>query len=590
MTATLQDLQDTAEAVFGWSELRPGQERAMTALVGGRSVLCVMPTGSGKSAIYQVPAMTLPGVAVVISPLIALQHDQAESINERTGAVRARVLNSDLTTSEVDAAWTAASDEDESTRAKFLFLAPEQVARDDVAEKLRALEVCLVVVDEAHCVSSWGHDFRPDYLQLGRLLRSLRAPIVALTATASQPVQQEIVERLYLEEPLVLVEGFDRPNISLEVIQHVEDADKDRAVREQVLGLEGPGLVYVATKKGADTLAAELAAHGRAVDVYHAGRKRKEREAVHDGFLDGSIDVVVATTAFGMGIDKPDVRFVVHADISDSLDSYYQEIGRAGRNGQPAQAILHYRPQDLSLRRFFASTSANRTQLRELFLLLSAQDRPVTLKQLKERSGLSARKLTGLLNLLQAGGSVKDGTKGYRARKMSPSAAVDGAVAQAESRESIDLSRLEMARRYAETNRCRRQSLLSYFGEELAEPCGNCDNCAAAERSGTTAALSEVPADIMVSDEPFAVDSGVEHPEWGHGTVMGYEDDIITVLFDTVGYRTLSLTLALEKKLLVAVSSGRTQTGTETVTKTGTKTAAKTVTETVTETAEKAAG
>ncbi|THJ67564.1 ATP-dependent DNA helicase RecQ [Arthrobacter echini] len=545
----------------------------MEALIAGKSVLCVMPTGSGKSAIYQVPAMTLPGVAIVISPLIALQHDQAEAINGHAGAERARVINSELTSSELDAAWGAAADTDESTRAKFLFLAPEQVTRDDITEKLRALDVSLVVVDEAHCVSSWGHDFRPDYLQLGHVLRRMEAPVVALTATASQPVQQEIVQRLHLEDPLVLVEGFDRPNIFLEVIQHVEEADKNRAVREEVLGLDGPGLVYTATKKTAETLAADLAAHGLRVDVYHAGRRRKEREAVHDAFLDGTADVVVATTAFGMGIDKPDVRFVVHADIPDSLDSYYQEIGRSGRDGKPARAVLHYRPEDLSLRRFFASASANRTQLRELFLLLCAQAEPATLKQLRELSGLSARKLTGLLNLLEAGGSVQEVAKGYRARKMRPSAAVDGAVEQAESRESIDLSRVEMARRYAETSRCRRQSLLSYFGEERPEPCGNCDNCAAAEQAGTSAALRGSLLDETVADEPFDVDSEVVHPQWGHGTVMGYEDDVITVLFDTVGYRTLSLSLVEEKKLLVAVPAGGPDTGATAGTKEGVKAA-----------------
>ncbi|MEC5199722.1 ATP-dependent DNA helicase RecQ [Arthrobacter sp. PL16] len=552
MTITLQDLQDTAASTFGWDDLRPGQERAMEAVLEGHSVLCVMPTGSGKSAIYQVPAMALPGVAVVISPLIALQHDQAESINEHAGATRALAINSSMRKSEVAAAWEAADDDDESTRAKFLFLAPEQVARDDVAARLRALDVSLVVVDEAHCVSSWGHDFRPDYLQLGHLVRELQVPVIALTATASRPVQKEIVERLHLKDPVVMAEGFDRPNIFLDVMQHVEGDEKQRAVRDHVLGLAGPGLVYAATKKAADRLASELQEHGRSADVYHAGRLKSEREAVHEGFLDGSIDIVVATTAFGMGIDKPDVRFVVHADISDSLDSYYQEIGRGGRDGLDTQAVLHYRPEDLSLRRFFAAKSVNRTQVRELFLLIAAQDKPVKMKKLKELSGLSPRKLTGLLNLLAASESIGDGVKGYRARKITADEAVERVVEQAENRERIDQSRVEMARRYAETKGCRRQFLLAYFGEELPEPCGNCGNCAR-EASAVRAPEPAGATPAGEDDVPFEVDATVEHPEWGPGTVMGYEEGIITVLFDSVGYKTLSLALVEDKNLLAEV-------------------------------------
>ncbi|WP_258069657.1 RecQ family ATP-dependent DNA helicase [Arthrobacter sp. SX1312] len=552
MTITLQDLQETAASAFGWDRLRPGQEQAMSALLTGRSVLCVMPTGSGKSAIYQVPAMTLPGVTLVVSPLIALQHDQAASINEHTGTTRARVINSSLTKREVEDAWSAAA-EGEATRAKFLFLAPEQIARDDVAARLRALDISLVVVDEAHCVSSWGHDFRPDYLQLGHLLRDLGAPVIALTATASHPVQNEIVDRLRLVGPVVLVEGFDRPNLFLDAVHHVEEEDKLRAVRNQVLGLAGPGLVYVATKKAADRLSSELQEKGVRADSYHAGKLRKEREAVHEAFLDGTVDVVVATTAFGMGIDKPDVRFVVHADISDSLDSYYQEIGRGGRDGGEARAILHYRPEDLSLRRFFAARSVNRTQLRELYLLIAAQARPVRIKKLKELSGLSPRKLTGLLNLLEASECIAEGAKGYRARKMTAEDAVRRGVEQAEIRERIDQSRVEMARRYAETRGCRRQFLLGYFGEDLAEACGNCGNCARREDAVGLPEPSAAPAPDD-EDVPFDIDSPVDHPDWGTGTVMGYEDGVITVLFDSEGYKTLSVDLVLDKELLTAVA------------------------------------
>lgn len=520
----------------------------MKAVLKGHSVLCVMPTGSGKSAIYQVPAATLPGIAVVISPLIALQHDQADAINAHFGETRAHVINSALKADERDAAWKAVESRDTAQQAKFVFLAPEQAARPDVARRLRKLEVSLVVVDEAHCVSSWGHDFRPDYLQLGHLVRELKAPVIALTATASRPVQQEITERLRLKDPTVIVEGFDRPNVSLEVVHHADGDDKYTAVLEEVLALEGPGLVYVATKKAAEALASDLQERGRKADAYHAGRRSKDREAVHEGFLAGTIEVVVATTAFGMGIDKPDVRFVVHADIADSLDSYYQEVGRAGRDGKKSRAILHYRQADLSLRRFFAAKSANRKQLRELFRLLAAQGHPVKAKKLQELSGLSSRKLSGLLNLLIAARAVSDTSKGYRARKVRVEDAVRNAVEQAENREQIDQSRVDMARRYAEADGCRRRFLLSYFGEDLADPCENCDTCP------KIAALLGMAAQPAAPDEgePFAVESAVDHPEWGRGTVMGYDDGVVTVLFETIGYKTLSVDLVERKELLTS--------------------------------------
>ena len=407
MTPTLSQLEDLASSVFGWEDLRAGQRRAMEALIEGKSALCVMPTGSGKSAIYQVPGLVLPGVVVVISPLIALQHDQAEAINASAGAGRAYVVNSGLSQGETDEAWDAAAEPDEERRAKFLFLAPEQTAREDVAARLRALDVSLLVVDEAHCVSAWGHDFRPDYLQLGTLVSDLGRPVLALTATASTPVQEEIVTRLHLKEPALLVEGFDRPNLFLDVLAHVHDADKRRAVLDQVENLQKPGLVYVATRKAAESLAAELAERGVKAAPYHSGRRTRDREEVHEQFLNGRLDVVVATTAFGMGIDKPDVRFVVHEAVADSLDSYYQEIGRAGRDGGPATATLHYRPEDLSLRRFFAAKSADPDDLKQLFAALSAHDGPAGIADLRKTTGLSQRKAAGLINLLESAGVVR---------------------------------------------------------------------------------------------------------------------------------------------------------------------------------------
>ncbi|MBG6184310.1 ATP-dependent DNA helicase RecQ [Arthrobacter sp. CAN_A214] len=551
MATALRDLEETASSVFGWDTLHPDQRIAMEAVADGRSALCVMPTGFGKSAIYQVPGMVLPGVVVVISPLIALQHDQASAINESTGATRAHVINSDLSPSDREEAWAAASDPDESRRAKFLFLAPEQTARDDVATQLGRLDVSLLVIDEAHCVSAWGHDFRPDYLQLGHLVTTLGCPVLALTATASTPVQQEITERLHLESPLTLVAGFDRPNLFLQVEQHTDAAGKRKAVVEQVQQLELPGLVYTATRKASETLAAELSDAGLRARSYHSGMRRRNREDVHSRFLDGGLDVVVATTAFGMGIDKPNVRFVVHENVADSLDSYYQEIGRGGRDGQAALACLHYRPEDLTLRRFFAAKPANPDELAQLFALLRLQDHPVSVKELRALSGLSQRRLSGLLNLLELAGMIEDGPAGYGASDNTAEAAAQAGVEQAEHRELIDQSRVEMVRRYAETRTCRRHFLLAYFGEETDGPCGNCDNCSAGSSADADPHGQSRQRENPAADrQPYPLQSRVQHHEWGPGVVMSYEEGTVTVLFEATGYRTLSVELVQEKALL----------------------------------------
>ncbi|MCQ1950722.1 RecQ family ATP-dependent DNA helicase [Arthrobacter sp. zg-Y859] len=551
MHVTRETLARTASEIFGWDTAREGQLEAMTAVAAGRDVLCVMPTGHGKSAVYQVPAFALPGVAVVISPLIALQGDQADAINAAAGATRAYVLNSTQPQSAVDAAWAAAEDKDEDRRAKFLFLAPEQLAREEVFKRLKALDVSILVIDEAHCVSAWGHDFRPDYLQLGSLAEALDRPVVALTATAAPPVRTEIAEVLRLKDPFLIAQGFDRPNLYLSVQMHVEADDKRQAVMESVLGLTHPGLVYVATRRETEEYAEDLAKAGLRAAPYHSGRPAGERKEVHRQFLNDELDVVVATTAFGMGIDKPNVRYVVHAGIPDSIDSYYQEIGRGGRDGQPAAAVLHYRPEDLGLRRFFASKRADDQSLRQLLAALRAERGTVTQAHLSQKLGVSSRRLSGLLNLLNAAGAVTASKKGYRARRMAPDEAVAAAVDYAERRESIDQSRVDMARQYAETSGCRRQFLLGYFGEDLPEPCGNCDNC---EKAAAEADIPVEELQVLAAAEapnlPFPLQSTVTHSEWGPGVVMSYEEETVTVLFEAEGYKTLSIDLVLEKELL----------------------------------------
>jgi len=555
-------LRQLAADTFGLPRLRTGQLAGMRALVAGRDVLAVMPTGYGKSAIYQVPALHLHrnqdqraqnqgepasarrGPAVVVCPLIALQEDQLDGLLEDLGGEAAVAINSGRSDSEVHAAWEAAERGD----ATFIFLAPEQLAKTETVERLAALDVSLFVVDEAHCVSSWGHDFRPDYLRLGEVRGQLgNPPVVGLTATASPPVRDEIQQRLRMKDPLVLVHGFDRPNIRLEVIRHHTDRDKRRAVTEQVAELNGPGLLYAATRKDTEAYAAELTERGLRAEAYHAGRKQDERDRVHQQFLDDHLDVVVATTAFGMGIDKPNVRFVIHADIPESLDSYYQEIGRSGRDGEPAAAVLHYRPEDLGLRKFFGTHAPDEESLLAVLQVVRAADGPLKQKTLAEQTGLPPRKLTGLLNQLQETGAVKSGKRGLRLKtKAELPTVVERAVERAEARQRVDRSRIEMMRGYAETDGCRRQFLLGYFGEDLPEPCGNCDTCT----DGSAYEEDYAGAAAAAGGEPFPLQASVIHKEWGPGLVMRHEEDVITVLFEQEGYKTLSRQAVTEGKLL----------------------------------------
>lgn len=555
-------LSALASSTFSFPQLREGQLAGMTALVSGRDVLAVMPTGYGKSAIYQVAALQLHRQtgrsAVVVSPLIALQEDQLDGLNERLGPDTAVAINSSRSDAEVAEAWQAV----EEGRAAFLFLAPEQLAKPETVERIAGLGVPLLVVDEAHCVSSWGHDFRPDYLTLGAVRGRLgNPPVAALTATASPPVREEIAERLGMKDPLVLVRGFDRPNISLDVVRHHEEKGKAKAVLEQATALaaDGPGLLYAATRKDTENYAAKLAQGGLRAEAYHAGRSAADRERIHEQFLDDQLDVVVATTAFGMGIDKPNVCFVIHADIPESLDAYYQEIGRSGRNGKPASAVLHYRSEDLGLRKFFGTHSADPDSLLAVLKVLRAAGAPAPKTALAELTGFPARRVTALVNQLEEVGAVSTGKRGIRlASKAKLPALVQLAVERSQERQRVDQSRLNMMRGYAETDGCRRQFLLGYFGEDLPEPCGNCDVCAeAASRQGAaqeSRGNNDGGAAIQPDDGdmPFPLQSTVTHKAWGPGLVMRYEDDVITVLFEQEGYKTLSRAAVMESGLLTA--------------------------------------
>jgi ATP-dependent DNA helicase RecQ len=511
----------------------------MELVMAGHDVLAVLPTGAGKSAIYQVPALLLDGPTLVVSPLIALQHDQIEGI-QGSGGPRAVAFNSTQNRDARRLAWEAVHE----GSVEYLFLSPEQLANDDVVEELAGLGVSLVVVDEAHCVSAWGHDFRPDYLRLAPVVERLGHPtVIALTATAAPPVRQDITTRLGLRDHREVVASFDRPNLHLEVRRFTGDAAKRAAVLALVPDLvrepapqrsPGCGLLYTASRRDAETYAAELAAAGLRAAAYHAGVKAVDRERVHGDFLADRLDVVVATSAFGMGIDKPDVRFVVHASVQDSLDTYYQQIGRAGRDGETARIVLCYRQEDVHLQRFLTAATAPEQALAEVVRALGEHDEPVRAAQLKDEVDVSGAQRTRALNLLEEAGAVStdvDGRLSYTDPGHTPAESVREATQVAEAHQRLIRSRLEMMRGYAETAGCRRQYLLGYFGEQLDNPCGNCDTCDAgtAEPRSTNA------------DDEFPRNSSVRHTEWGHGVVMSVEQDRLTVMFDEEGYRTLSL-------------------------------------------------
>ena len=531
------DLLRIARRHFGFERFRTGQEPAIRALLQGHDVLAVLPTGAGKSAIYQIAAAVMRGPTVVVSPLIALQRDQAERLESRE-AGGAAIINSLIALP----AQREAFDELARDTLEFLFLAPEQLQRREVLERLQGARPSLFVVDEAHCISEWGHDFRPDYLRLAGVIRALGHPrVLALTATATTRVREEIVERLAMQSPRIIVGDLDRPNIWLGVHQCRDAATKRQKLIGAVQTAEKPGIVYVATRRRTVELAAALGDVGVHAVCYHGGMSRRERETAQQEFMTGATAVVVATTAFGMGIDKSDVRFVYHFDVPGSLEAYYQALGRAGRDGRSARALLFYRPEDLALHKFFAGGGRLRAEDLETVAEALQIAGEVELEALRHMTELSRSTLAKAATELEDQGLITSRATGELWSGLGLADLHQATDTMRERQERLRrrlLQGLDRMRIYAELRDCRRRYLLEYFGQE-SQPCGRCDNCEAG-----------LPRESVREDKPFPVKTRIAHKQLGKGMVVGYRAGHMNVLFDEGGEKTIDVAFARAHDLL----------------------------------------
>jgi len=466
-----------AKKQFGVTAFRPGQRELIDAVMTGHDALGIMPTGGGKSLCYQLPSLFLPGAVVVVSPLISLMKDQQDKLERK--AIPVAKLDSTLSVQDER---DAIKEIGEGT-PELIYLTPERLEQPECLTMLRNTGVSLLVVDEAHCVSQWGHDFRPAYLAIRGAVKALgRPPVLALTATATPSVAEDILKQLDIPNANIVNIGVHRPNLIYEVRRTVNDEEKEACLTELVREGrgDGPGIVYVATIREAKELFGRLKRSRVRVGLYHGKMPAKERHRTQQAFMDDQYQLMVATKAFGLGIDKSNLRLVVHYQLPDSLESYVQETGRAGRDGRPARAVLLYRLEDRRIQSYFLGGKYPRAQdcaVAYRMLDKLAAGGGTTLKDWTAATGLPLSKMKVIAALLEASAIIRRGRRIATLRRFTDHTEFSRYLREYEKRARSDRERLDMMMKYGQTTECRVRFLTRYFGNELLRPCGRCDNC-----------------------------------------------------------------------------------------------------------------